>query len=74
MTTTKALLVERFFYEIAKIFGYPSRLSSDQRSAYTSKRFIQYSKSLGLKHVLTAVATPLANGQVEAYNRTSVVD
>lgn len=51
-------------------FGVPTRLISDRGSSFTSKLFREYIHSLGIKHILNAVATPRANGQVERYNRT----
>lgn len=51
-------------------FGVPTRIISDRGTSFTSKRFEEYLRTLGIKHVLNAVATPRANGQVERYNRT----
>lgn len=51
-------------------FGVPTRIISDRGTSFTSKRFQEYLSSLGIKHVMNAVATPRANGQVERYNRT----
>ncbi|KAL0878533.1 hypothetical protein ABMA27_003621 [Loxostege sticticalis] len=39
-------------------------------SSFTSTNFKTFLDGLGVKHVLNAVATPRANGQVERYNRT----
>ncbi|XP_047518987.1 uncharacterized protein LOC125058890 [Pieris napi] len=39
-------------------------------TSFTSKKFEEYLRSLGIKHIKNAVATPRANGQVERYNRT----
>lgn len=66
VANTKALLVERFIDEKAGVFGYPERIISD----FTSKSFTNYCGTLGVKHVLTAVATPGTNGQVERYKKT----
>lgn len=52
------------------LFGVPKRIISDRGSGFTSKQFQSYLSSLGVKHILNAVATPRANGQVERYNRT----
>ncbi|KAG7308950.1 hypothetical protein JYU34_006226, partial [Plutella xylostella] len=51
-------------------FSVPTRLISDRGTSFTSKCFQDYLRSLGVKHILNAVATPRANGQVERYNRT----
>lgn len=51
-------------------FGYPNRLISDQGTAFTSREFKTFCNGSKIKHVLNAVASPRANGQVERYNRT----
>lgn len=50
-------------------FGLPDKIISDRGTAYTSKNFATFVKDNGIKHILTAVASPLANGQVERVNR-----
>ncbi|KAL0883751.1 hypothetical protein ABMA27_015856 [Loxostege sticticalis] len=57
---------EKYF----SVFGIPKRLVSDRGSCFTSHKFSSYLDGLGVRHVLNAVATPRANGQVERYNRT----
>lgn len=52
------------------LFGIPSRIISDRGTFFTSGSFKDFVNKLGIKHVLNAVATPRANGQVERYNRT----
>ncbi|KAL0869533.1 hypothetical protein ABMA27_005803 [Loxostege sticticalis] len=56
--------------EYFSIFGAPKRLISDRGSSFTSTSFKKFVDETGIKHVLNAVATPRANGQVERYNRT----
>lgn len=51
-------------------FGTPTRLITDRGSCFTSKKFKTFTQSLGIKHILNAVSTPRANGQVERSNRT----
>lgn len=51
-------------------FSVPKRLISDRGTSFTSKNFQDYLNSLGIKHIMNAVATPRANGQIERYNRT----
>lgn len=51
-------------------FGTPTRLVTDRGSCFTSNKFKKFTQSLGIKHILNAVSTPRANGQVERYNRT----
>lgn len=52
------------------IFGYPNRLISDQGTSFTSHEFKKYCDDSKINHILNAVASPRANGQVERYNRT----
>lgn len=52
------------------IFGLPNRLISDRGTSFTSSSFKDFTNGLGIKHILNAVASPRANGQVERYNRT----
>jgi transposase InsO family protein len=51
-------------------FGVPKRVISDRGTSFTSNKFKEFLSGLGVKHVLNAVSTPRANGQVERYNRT----
>lgn len=51
-------------------FGAPTRLITDRGTCYTSTKFKNYVSNAGIKHILNAVATPRANGQVERFNRT----
>lgn len=54
------------------VFGYPRRLISDRGLAFTSKAFSEFLARRGVRHVLNAIATPRANGQVERQNRTII--
>lgn len=56
--------------DIFSNFGCPKIIISDQGSSFTSNEFKTFVESLGIKHILNAVATPRANGQIERYNRT----
>ncbi|KAK9702192.1 Integrase core domain [Popillia japonica] len=56
--------------EVFGEFGYPRRVISDRGLAFTSKAFASFVPERGAKHVLNAIATPRANGQVERQNRT----
>lgn len=49
--------------------GTPRRIVSDRGTAFTSHDFAEFMESKNVKHVLTAVASPWANGQVERVNR-----
>lgn len=67
---TKAFTTIRVFKEYFATFGCPVRLITDRYSSFTGKKFGLFLKDVGVKHVMNAVATPRANGQVERYNRT----
>ncbi|XP_073942510.1 cactin, spliceosome C complex subunit [Choristoneura fumiferana] len=66
----KSKLTIRALEDIFTTFGYPSRLISDRGTSFTSKEFKKYCDQSKIKHILNAVCTPRANGQVERYNRT----
>ncbi|KAG7309482.1 hypothetical protein JYU34_005450 [Plutella xylostella] len=65
-TKTTLKILNQYF----SLFGIPTRLISDRGTSFTSKNFKDFVSKLGIRHVLNAVATPRANGQVERYNRT----
>lgn len=67
---TKSKTTIKTLEEIFATFGSPKVIISDQGSSFTSNEFKSFSASIGVKHVLNAVATPRANGQIERYNRT----
>ncbi|KAG6458358.1 hypothetical protein O3G_MSEX010822 [Manduca sexta] len=67
---TKSTTAIRVFKEYFSNFGTPSRLITDQGTYFTSAKFKSFITSSNIKHILNAVATPRANGQIERYNRT----
>lgn len=69
---TKTTTAIKIFKEHFGYFGTPSRLVTDRGSCFTSSKFKLFMQELGIKHVLNAVATPRANGQVERFNRTVI--
>lgn len=68
--STKATVTIKVFREYFGTFGLPTRLITDRYSSFTGKKIASFLKDLGVQHVMNAVATPRANGQVERYNRT----
>ncbi|CAH2103297.1 unnamed protein product [Euphydryas editha] len=68
--STSTQNVIKALQEIFDIFRAPDRLVSDRGSCFTSHAFRRFCLERGIKHVLNAVASPRANGQVERYNRT----
>lgn len=70
--TTNATEVIARLRKQAAIFGNPRRIISDRDAAFTSKEFQKYCAEEKIKHVLTTVGVPRANGQVERMNRTLI--
>lgn len=56
--------------EIFDVIGSPNIMITDRGTSFTSAGFKGFVKLIGARHVLNAVATPRANGQIERYNRT----
>lgn len=56
--------------DIFNVIGIPKVIISDRGTSFTSASFKGFIVTIGAKHVLNAVATPRANGQIERYNRT----
>lgn len=56
--------------DLFSLFGVPKRLISDNGKCFISKDFQNFCLQYQVKHVLTAVASPRSNGQIERYNRT----
>lgn len=67
---TKSLTTIKVLKDHISFFGVPTRFISDRGSCFTSKAFKDFTAEYGIKHILNAVATPRANGQVERFNRT----
>lgn len=67
---TKSATTVRVLKEHVSYFGVPTRLITDKGSSFTSKVFKDFVIAYGIKHIVNAVATPRANGQVERFNRT----
>lgn len=69
---TKSSTSIKVLREYFSIFGTPRRIISDRGTSFTSDSFKEFISQKGIKHVLNAVATPRANGQVERYNKVIV--
>ncbi|XP_059055505.1 uncharacterized protein LOC131849440 [Achroia grisella] len=67
---TKTSTTTKVIQEHMSYFGTPTRLISDRGTSFTSSAFQTFCKSNGVKHILNAVSTPRANGQVERFNRS----
>lgn len=68
--TIKTKFVIEFFKDLFSVYGIPQNVISDQGSAFTAKEFKRFCEQNNIKHILNAVATPRANGQVERLNRS----
>lgn len=67
---TKSTTAIRTLKDHFSTFGTPTRLITDRGTCFTSLKFKSFMESTNVKHILNAVATPRANGQIERYNRT----
>lgn len=70
--TTNATEVIVKLKKQSMIFGNPRRIISDRDTAFTSKEFEDYCAAEKIKHVLTTIGIPRANGQVERVNRVLI--
>lgn len=67
---TKSATTVKVLKDHIGYFGVPTRLITDRGTSFTSGVFKEFVTSYGIKHIMNAVATPRANGQVERFNRT----
>ena len=67
-TTTKWVI--KALEQVLGIFIMPTKIISDRGTCFTSHRFDAFCQEYRIKHILNAVATPRANGQVDRLNST----
>lgn len=67
-TKTTIIVFEEYF----SLFGVPRRLITDRGTSFTSHLFTSFVHDKGMIHILNAVSSPRANGQIERYNRSIV--
>lgn len=67
---TKTATTIRVFKDHISYFGVPTRLITDRGTSFSSSSFKEFIVQTGIKHIMNAVSTPRANGQVERFNRT----
>lgn len=67
---TKTATTIKVLKDHISYFGVPTRLITDRGTSFTSGVFREFVMLYGIKHIMNAVATPRANGQVERFNRT----
>ena len=70
--STKSIEVIRRLREYFRAYSKPKRLVSDRGTAFTSHEFKDFVDREIIQHILVAVGTPRANGQVERMNRVIV--
>lgn len=68
--STNAWTTIQHLGDIFRLFGNPKILDSDQGSTFTCKKFEEFCERYTIRHVLNAVVTSRANGQVEHLNCT----
>lgn len=68
--STKVTTTIKIFREYFGIFWLLTRLITDRHFTLTGRKLKGFLNNLGVKHVMNAVATLRANGQVERYKRT----
>ncbi|KAG6439129.1 hypothetical protein O3G_MSEX000509, partial [Manduca sexta] len=67
---TKSATTIKNFRDYISNFGVPTRLITDKGTSFTSGVFKEFVTYYNIRHILNAVSTPRANGQVERFNRT----
>lgn len=68
--STKTLPVIMMLRDMSTTFGFPLRIVTDRGTAFTSKAFTEFCKTNNIQHILNAVRTPRANGQIERVNQS----
>lgn len=66
--TTKTEEIVKHLDDYFRSYSRPRRIS-DRGTCFTSETFKEFLKAEVIEHVLTAVNTPRANGQVERFNK-----
>lgn len=67
--TTKTEEVIRHLKDYFRAYSKPRRLISDRGTCFTSQLFAELMAEESIRHILIAVGTPRANGQIERFNR-----
>lgn len=67
--TTKSDEVISHLRDYFRAYSRPRRVISDRGTSFTSKAFRDFLEDMSVAHVLVAVGTPRANGQIERFNR-----
>ena len=67
--TTKTEETVKHLEEYFRAYSVPKRVITDRGTTFTSKEFSDFVNNHSCDHILSAVSTPRANGQVERFNR-----
>nr|XP_029728007.1 uncharacterized protein K02A2.6-like [Aedes albopictus] len=67
--STRSELVVKMLVDLTSVFGTPQRMITDRGTAFTAGVFRRFCDEHHINHVLVAVGSPRANGQVERVNR-----
>jgi hypothetical protein len=68
VTNQKATMAVKFFESIVYRYGVPNSMITDNGTNFTSGKFQEFTKELGIKIKYASVAHPKSNGQVEKAN------
>lgn len=69
MSSVTSEAVMRFLIAVFSREGFPDAIVSDNGSQFVSHEFRNFLKERGIKHFLSSLYYPQANGQVERFNR-----
>jgi putative transposase len=62
--------VIRLLDQAARFRGYPAAIRTDNGPEFTSRAFIGWAQSHGIRHILIEPGRPMQNGYIERFNRT----
>jgi putative transposase len=60
--------VTRVLDQVARFRGYPSAVRTDNGPEFTSRAFMAWATSHGVRHILIAPGKPMQNGYIESFN------
>jgi transposase InsO family protein len=68
VTNQEVTMAVKFFESIVYRYGIPNSIITDNGTNFTSSKFQEFAKELGIKIKYASVAYPKSNGQVEKAN------
>ncbi|MEN3029504.1 integrase core domain-containing protein, partial [Chromobacterium amazonense] len=60
--------VTRMLDQAAQFRGYPSAIRTDNGPEFTSRAFMGWAQSRGIRHILIQPGRPMQNGYIESFN------